>query len=679
MKFTQLKMVNFMRYKGTNILDFSCNPEKNVTVVLGENTAGKTTIAQAFRWALYGELITTQYNDTKDISVLNNELLGEMGPNDYRDVVVEIDMEHEEKKYHLLRKATFSRKFPKYIARQEYEKLAMSIKEKNVGSTTLHDNAGDINGKNKGIVDEIISELLPKSLSRYFLFDGERWSDEKNKKTDIKESVYAIMGISPIKLMKMHLNELGTYGRNSVVKQLKGKLTGSGDEYQKINENLQYYLSKIEISQNKISEATKNMDYFKEKIDESESILNANKTIELDQQKVKALARDKDNNEKYMKSYYADIITSFSKSYTYFAAPLLEEVINILKNVDLYGKDIPNITNSTIDYIIKNEQCICGHKVVKDSYEYQVLMKLKQVIPPMAIGTLVGNYQKELRGWYAKSNEIFQTVKEKANLYQGEKFSFEDNENEIEKTNKRIDGKINFQQERLKMEANKKNKKSEEDKIRIETNNIDDFKNKAKIYEDQISKYQDKSIQNARIEKKIVYAEKLYETASKIYKKSELNILNELNDIIKKNFEIMFNEKDKYAKLEDDYEIKLYYNRVNNMDGYSQMEAYGLSEGEKIAKNFVFIVSIMELANIKKNDSECVAQTLPLVLDGPFSKLSSVNIELIAQVLPKTADQVIIFMLDKDWEHSKLEKYTGAKFAVLKEKEQNFAHIEKIY
>lgn len=41
-----------MRYKGENTIEFSCDPEKNVTVVLGENTAGKTTIAQAFRWAL---------------------------------------------------------------------------------------------------------------------------------------------------------------------------------------------------------------------------------------------------------------------------------------------------------------------------------------------------------------------------------------------------------------------------------------------------------------------------------------------------------------------------------------------------------------------------------------------------------------------------------------------------
>ena len=44
MKFVRLRMLNFMRYKGENSLEFSCDKEKNVTVVLGDNTIGKTTL-----------------------------------------------------------------------------------------------------------------------------------------------------------------------------------------------------------------------------------------------------------------------------------------------------------------------------------------------------------------------------------------------------------------------------------------------------------------------------------------------------------------------------------------------------------------------------------------------------------------------------------------------------------
>lgn len=50
MKFKRIKINNFMRYKGEHEIEFSCDDEKNVTVIMGENTFGKTTLAQAFRW-----------------------------------------------------------------------------------------------------------------------------------------------------------------------------------------------------------------------------------------------------------------------------------------------------------------------------------------------------------------------------------------------------------------------------------------------------------------------------------------------------------------------------------------------------------------------------------------------------------------------------------------------------
>ena len=49
-----ISMHDFRQFKGTQTLSFSCDKEKNVTVLLGDNTFGKTTILQAFNWCLYG-------------------------------------------------------------------------------------------------------------------------------------------------------------------------------------------------------------------------------------------------------------------------------------------------------------------------------------------------------------------------------------------------------------------------------------------------------------------------------------------------------------------------------------------------------------------------------------------------------------------------------------------------
>ena len=45
---------DFRQFKGNQKLEFSTDADKNVTVLLGDNTFGKTTILQAFNWCLYG-------------------------------------------------------------------------------------------------------------------------------------------------------------------------------------------------------------------------------------------------------------------------------------------------------------------------------------------------------------------------------------------------------------------------------------------------------------------------------------------------------------------------------------------------------------------------------------------------------------------------------------------------
>ncbi|MDB9797707.1 AAA family ATPase [Pseudomonadales bacterium] len=50
-----LKMQNFMPYKGEVVIDFPTSSAQNMVVFHGENTKGKTSILNAFRWVLYGE------------------------------------------------------------------------------------------------------------------------------------------------------------------------------------------------------------------------------------------------------------------------------------------------------------------------------------------------------------------------------------------------------------------------------------------------------------------------------------------------------------------------------------------------------------------------------------------------------------------------------------------------
>ena len=189
--------------------------------------------------------------------------------------------------------------------------------------------------------------------------------------------------------------------------------------------------------------------------------------------------------------------------------------------------------------------------------------------------------------------------------------------------------------------------------------------------------------QNEEIYKCLEYVDALYNKASKLAAARKNTTLMDLNEIIGENFQRMFNDREKYARLGEDYKIHVYYHQIGNMTNY---EEETLSNGETIAINFVFIVSILELAKkyreLEKDNEEYGMEKailgLPLVLDGPFSALSNENTTLVANRLPQFAEQVIIFMLDKDWEASGLEKYTLPEFCyrVNKEASSNSSSLE---
>ena len=85
-----LKMQNCRQFKGTTAVEFSCDPTQNVTIILGDNTFGKTTLLQAFNWCFY-ESVT--FDNDPDF-LLNLEVANEMTNGDTETVSVEICVIH---------------------------------------------------------------------------------------------------------------------------------------------------------------------------------------------------------------------------------------------------------------------------------------------------------------------------------------------------------------------------------------------------------------------------------------------------------------------------------------------------------------------------------------------------------------------------------------------------------
>lgn len=687
MKSESIKLFNFMRYKGETEIRFSCDDVKNVTVVLGDNTFGKTTLAQAFRWGLFEELNTTNYTKKKDIVLLNNEVIATMSPESRQTVSVEIVICDGNTKWKFTRTAYFKRKASGdrdlAIVQDGDSKLTMIIIQDGIPGKVINNNGVNTGADEKkykqGCVQETIENMLPRSLSNYFFFDGERWGDTKTAKNEVRGSINTILGVTGLIEMMKHIKD--GQGK-TVLKTLRERIKGSGDEYTRLQAEIKTLDDSIDEYEQKIQEEDDALETSQRDRDALAKALNDNRQVEEDQKKFAQLEKDISNMEEDRENYYADIVKLFSGSARFFAGEMLQKVDALLAKVDLEGKDIPGVTVDTVDYLINLGKCICGGDLSEDTVAYHNLMQLRKVIPPEMIGGAAGKFRDLLCDWQHDAQSLISDVEDKAENFDSIQDRIYEKIDEKDLLEKKMDRKANIAALRKQYNTWVTLCRNHEQKRNEYIAHLELAKKTRDSKNQQLDFLSRQNEANESVNQAIAYAEAIYAMAERQLKKKQSGVFEQLNEIISENFDRMFNDGEKYAKLEDDYRIHVYYHSVGGSKDY---EEQNLSNGEATAINFVYIVSVLELARRKAAEEAGEGETdsgiinLPLVLDGPFSTLSNENTSLVAKKLPEFAEQVIIFMLDKDWASSGLDEFVLPEYfyRVNKEEKANSSTIER--
>ena len=63
MRFERIEINNFRAYYGENILNFSVDEKKPLTMIVGDNGGGKSSLMRAIQWCLYSENIPKILHD----------------------------------------------------------------------------------------------------------------------------------------------------------------------------------------------------------------------------------------------------------------------------------------------------------------------------------------------------------------------------------------------------------------------------------------------------------------------------------------------------------------------------------------------------------------------------------------------------------------------------------------
>lgn len=641
-----IKLENFRQFRNEYIEFAQGSDGKNVTIIIGDNGTGKTTFAQAFFWCMYGE---TEFSDK---NMLNKLVAAEMKPGQESKVQVTLKLTHGNVSYTLMREQTYRKDYSNRI-KGDNTVFDIAIKDAN----------GNTSYVKKTLCEGEVKSILPKELSRYFFFDGERIEKMSKdistgkKATDFAEAVKGLLGLNAMFSAIQHFNPRI---KNSVINSYESSYSAGSNtkiqEYTRTIEHCKEEIARIDARleelENQIEQATSR------KAEKVEEIKQYAEGEELQRQKEKLLQRIET-----AKASRSTVIKEISRSFnanmsSFFSASLILRSLNFLSGKDFAGKDIPFMHAKTIEYLLKQKVCICGTHLDEGSVPYNKVKELIDFLPPQSISTTISDFKKESKRRANSRQDLFSDVRDKlAVISQQDEDLIELNDDlhaiEGKLSGGDVRGKVRAINSEIQLcDQTIKKSQTERDQLLIKKGGFEKEAGRADTERRNLTLLDDK---NKKIEIYKAYAERIYKELQAVYVSSEAEIRRKLETTINEIFKTIY-EGGLSLTIDEKYHISVY---ADDYDGDVET-----STAQSISVIFAFITGIIKMARENRNATDEDAKLLssepyPLVMDAPLSAFDKRRIKTVCESLPNTAEQVIIFIKDTDGELA--EEYMGDK------------------
>ncbi len=653
-----IKIKNFRQFKNVNI-DFSTTSDKKFTILLGDNGFGKTTLVKAFVWCLYRSV---DYDDL----VLNNEVASNLvyGENNSAETVVEVDLFHNDKKYHVTTRQKFSRNISGNISKGEPVTL---VQEENPNKGCINYPAKDSNF--------IIDSILPNNLKDFFFFEGERNSiSTLLKKGNLSTAVSNILGITKLEVLRDY------YKPNvaeSVTSRFRNKLIADDPiEQATIAEKIKELQDEIETNNGYITDAENENQHLEEKYTEKEQILKDNK--EVGEKQEEKLKLEKENGKitlNYVNDFF-NVIKHFSNNFKDILLSYIFEqndIKNFFKESKLTGnKTLSNINAKAIDEMINRGYCVCGTKIETGNDAYKHLIESKNFMMPLNYDSSIKNYLRNEIDSQNYSLEYDKKIGEYVSQVLDNSDLVWDNEQRIKEIKSDINGMPNIRDIQSEIENIRKSMSTNDG--RIEVYNTKNGQNSGKIKD--LQKKLDLLIghteQNEFYFTCVSYCEYLYKKISENIVKRKNDSRTKLVEYVNEVFAQIYHGNERKITIDENYKIECVLK-----DG----KKLGLGSGVKTVTSYSFVAGLIKLIKEQTSDdeSESLDNVYPLVMDAPFSTTDEIHIENICKTLPKYCNQIIIAVMEKDFNRAvkNIDHLIGKKYK-FKKINENITEIEEV-
>lgn len=403
-----IEFENFRQYRGKHRVEFSTSKDHSVTVILGQNTGGKTTFVRAFAWCLYGgDADKIGFESNKPL--INENVYLSLENRRIRESSVSVQLEIEgynpenqcKTFYRIIQTQRFYVKKDNYSSPKAVPKKAAPVQE-------VYIREGDANEEK--IKDEkkqrtIINRIMPENLSQYFLFWGEN-IENISKKKNLDTAITSFTGLDVYDEAIKHFQaaenryrkEIADKGKNPHISRLR-------NEIQKTDALILDGAKRIEILEKDLESERQELLKAEQAFDEIEKDAKR-----LEEKNSYILKRNRVETEISRKR--EDLLSSFSDSDApnIYVLPTARRVLEELNKDTTYMVGWSNVTEAAIKEILKSGKCLCGqdfasHPDLKKHVEAEIQRAL-----PNALGGNVREIERSVESATHKEEKYLERI-----------------------------------------------------------------------------------------------------------------------------------------------------------------------------------------------------------------------------------------------------------------------------
>ena len=369
-------------FDGNHSIEFSSEPEKNFTIIIGTSGRGKSTIFKLIHWCLYGEHFDKKDEDNAtEEGIVNLPQLESLNEGDSVTGTVTLRINNQNGEKYVLERTIVATKNSEQ-SRIKFDpnnnsKIDSGIQTETSCKLKMKDKRGnDIWEKNINIIDNEIRKHLPLPLKDFFLFDGENLVNFRTKAGSSRLIQDGIEKISGLNVLDSLIKDVH-YAHTKINASVQGKSITSKGMGNKVN-NLKIKLDELneEKQEKEIDHHNKDklLDDTIEQISSSKEGKRIEDQIKTEEKVLKTASKHEKENIQDTHDFL------FEKLPLVLISDTLKESEKLFADLQARNLIPPSMSREALDKVLLEKSCICGAEFEENDTVWNTLNEIKKAI-----------------------------------------------------------------------------------------------------------------------------------------------------------------------------------------------------------------------------------------------------------------------------------------------------------